>query len=744
MSYWFYECTKLTTFVNLELLDTSKVATFYDTFHTCTSLEYLDLSTFDTSGATSMYGMFWNSPNIKYLDLSSFKVDHCNNMQYFIGSKVTKIKISDSIATSSKKPLSEIKTLYDIDGNQHNPSELTGGGIYFNKRHNFEQSITPPTCTENGYMTYFCKDDGCGEVTYDDPISPTGHSWNDWEHNENAEEHTRVCKNAGCTETQPHTFPDEWVIDKEATDTEEGSKHRDCTVCGYSQTETISQLDHTHEYGDWVDEVPATCTQDGVLGHYACSGCEKYFDENYEEIGDLTIPAAGEHEWCGWSHNNSATEHMRGCENCDETQSEEHTFPDEWITDTDATEEAAGSKHRDCMVCGYRQMGSIPATSHTHIYDNLIDEVHATCTKEGTKAHYLCTCGQYFDKDKQPISEIDLTIPATDHSWGEWTDNGNTSTHIRSCNNCDETQTQSHTFPDEWITDTDATEEEAGSKHRDCTECGYSQTGTIPQFNHTHDYGEWIEEVPANCTESGTKGHYTCDGCGLPFDKEHRQITDLAISALGHKEVVDQAKAPTCTETGLTEGKHCTVCDTVITAQEEISANGHKYVWEITKKPTKEETGLKQNKCTVCGKIDSEEEIAKLVSSESGNGDVIDLEPDKEYELDIEVRETHEEYSLKGINKGYVVKLWVVDGENKEPYDSNKVVTLSLVLPEGMSADNFKLYKRLLGGDYEEITDCKVEGRIVTIKTTLSAEFVFNAPAAEQPKAGIPWWVWLI
>ncbi|MDE7086742.1 MAG: hypothetical protein K2O67_00950, partial [Clostridia bacterium] len=53
-------------------------------------------------------------------------------------------------------------------------------------------------------------------------------------------------------------------------------------------------------------------------------------------------------------------------------------------------------------------------------------------------------------------------------------------------------------------------------------------------------------------------------------------------------------------------------------------------------------------------------------------------------------------------------------------------------------------YKRLLGGEYDPIEDYKINGRIVTIKTTLSAEFVFNAPAPEQPKAGIPWWIWLI
>jgi hypothetical protein len=41
--------------------------------------------------------------------------------------------------------------------------------------------------------------------------------------------------------------------------------------------------------------------------------------------------------------------------------------------------------------------------------------------------------------------------------------------------------------------------------------------------------------------------------------------------------VVDAAVAPTCTETGLTEGSHCTRCDHVV-AQEVVDALGHNFV----------------------------------------------------------------------------------------------------------------------------------------------------------------------
>jgi hypothetical protein len=42
--------------------------------------------------------------------------------------------------------------------------------------------------------------------------------------------------------------------------------------------------------------------------------------------------------------------------------------------------------------------------------------------------------------------------------------------------------------------------------------------------------------------------------------------------------VVDAAKEPTCTETGLTAGAHCEVCGKFLSSQEEISALGHDFV----------------------------------------------------------------------------------------------------------------------------------------------------------------------
>ena len=113
-------------------------------------------------------------------------------------------------------------------------------------------------------------------------------------------------------------------------------------------------------------------------------------------------------------------------------------------------------------------------------------------------------------------------------------------------------------------------------------------TGTADIFNYAvtayypHGNTTWTQEIR--------------DSFGLRVTWK-----EACIGALEHTEITDEAKAPTCTETGLTEGSHCSVCGTVLVAQEEISATGHTLTMVEGKEATCTEAGVKAHyHCTTC------------------------------------------------------------------------------------------------------------------------------------------------
>ena len=119
-------------------------------------------------------------------------------------------------------------------------------------------------------------------------------------------------------------------------------------------------------------------------------------------------------------------------------------------------------------------------------------------------------------------------------------------------------------------------------------------------LDHTqHTFGEWKTTKAATCTAEGTQIR-TCEVCG--------KVETQTIKALGHKEVIDKAVAATCTKTGLTEGKHCSVCNAVIKAQETVPATGkHSFGnWKITKVATCTAEGTQTRTCSVCGKTETQ------------------------------------------------------------------------------------------------------------------------------------------
>lgn len=83
---------------------------------------------------------------------------------------------------------------------------------------------------------------------------------------------------------------------------------------------------------------------------------------------------------------------------------------------------------------------------------------------------------------------------------------------------------------------------------------------------HQHSYGEWTETKAATCISTGVLTR-ECS-CG------EKETSEIPVT--DHKEVTDSAVAATCAETGLTEGKHCSVCEKVLVAQETVALKEHK------------------------------------------------------------------------------------------------------------------------------------------------------------------------
>ena len=441
-----------------------------------------------------------------------------------------------------------------------------------------------PTCTEAGERTYTCA--VCG-TTRTAAVEALGHSYN------YVPEVPADCKTAGtaahytCSRcdklfvsqngemkqvtaeelvvTADHSW-DSGIVTKYPTCTEAGEKTYTCLSCGETKTEAVAATGH--DYGDEIAEVPATCTTQGTAAHYECANCHNLFVDAEGEKTQVTVAEI--------------------------TLAPAHSFDDGVVT-TQPTCQATGIKTYTCSACHATHTELVPATGHD--YGDEITEVPSTCTTQGTAAHYQCaSCGKLFVDDngvKKEVAANELVIALVAHSY------------------------------DEGTVTTQPTCEKDGVKTFACTACGHTYTEKVAATGH--NYGEEIAEAAATCTATGTKAHYECANCGKLFvDVNGRkiQVTEnyLTIALVPHTVVTDEAVEPTCTEKGLTEGSHCSVCGAVIVAQTEIPANGHSYgelIAEVA--ATCEAAGTKAHyECAVCGKyfVDVEDEKTEVTAEE--------------------------------------------------------------------------------------------------------------------------------
>ena len=240
---------------------------------------------------------------------------------------------------------------------------------------------TPKTCTTDGNKEHY-KCNVCGDLFADAGAVnqltegqvkiPAGHEYGDL-----VPKQEPTCKHTGM------------------------QAHYKCSVCNKyfdeSKTEktetelTIPVNPNAHDFGAWIEEVPATCKDTGVKAHEDCNRCNRHFDESGNEITDLTISTNDNHDWNAWVSNGDGT-HTRTCKR-DNGHKENGTCSGGTAT---CTSKAV------CEVCRTTYGDTAP-----HTYGDLIPEVPATTEDFGVKEHKDCkVCGKHFDKDGNEITDL--------------------------------------------------------------------------------------------------------------------------------------------------------------------------------------------------------------------------------------------------------------------------------------------------------------------------------------------------
>ena len=278
---------------------------------------------------------------------------------------------------------------------------------------------------------------------------------------------------------------DKWVVESGNTTLEDANSETTTFIMPDSEVSVKATytIPHTHTYDQEIQKPEtlksaADCTNDAVY-FKSCSCGEISTTETFTAAGTQLG-----HAWASdWSKDTD--NHWKECSRCHEKKDEAaHDYGSDNICDT----------------CGYDK--TVP---HTHNL-TLVPAKAPTCTEKGNTAYYTCDgCDKWFE-DATGASEItdktSVILAATGHSASDWksdnTDHWKECTVV-GCGVIIEGSKAAHTAG-EWIIDTPATATTSGSKHKECTVCGYTMaTETIPATGggeHTHSYGsEWKNDA---------------------------------------------------------------------------------------------------------------------------------------------------------------------------------------------------------------------------------------------------------
>ena len=183
-----------------------------------------------------------------------------------------------------------------------------------------------------------------------------------------------------------------------------------------------------------------------------------------------------------------------------------------------------------------------------------------------------------------------------------------------------------------------------GVKTGECTRCSYTVNQDIDKIPHTE---VTLKAVKATCTKQGKTDGKKCSVCGkvtaeqesipaLGHNLSKYKITkkptctakgvktgectrcsytvNQDIDKTPHTEVTLKAVKATCTKSGKTAGKKCSVCDKIIVAQQTVAALGHKEKVKVITTATTQANGKISTVCETCNKNLGEQRVYRISS----------------------------------------------------------------------------------------------------------------------------------
>lgn len=484
------------------------------------------------------------------------------------------------------------------------------------------------TCTTAGHTKYICT--GCDYTEIKDIVPATGHTPVAGEYK------APTCTEEGYT-AGSHCSVCDAIIEEEKVIPPTGHKQNAdasctvdavCTVC-----DALINKAPGHKPG-----AAATCTEaqtctvcDTVLnpatGHKPGTAATCTDPQSCTACGEVLKPATGHTPGAAATCTKEQT-----CVVCGSVVADKipHSWT-EWEIVKEATEEEEGLQTRSCSDCHEADEEVIPKLPKKHNYTAVV--VDPTCTEKGY-TEYTCTdCGDSYKDNYTDIIphayEKTVTAPTC-------VDKGFT-TYL--CAACGHEEIQDYV---------DATGHDHSGPAANCNAAKTCVTCGIVLEEMTVHAAAWdiVAKKDPTCVEAGYESYIYCNTCNV-YAKEKVEIPATGVhtpgaeatcttaqtctvcnaeltAAKGHTEAVDAAVAATCTTEGKTEGKHCSVCNEVLVAQETVPATGHtEGEWVTVTEPAVGVEGLRQKTCTVCGEVVASETIDALTPPET----TVDTEP---------------------------------------------------------------------------------------------------------------------